>query len=208
MHALFYSSSALKSMLNGLMNIGMDIEVSEGLLRRATQRKLNSGTKVGDIIFILKNIIMQQAKKGDKVKVHYHGKLTSGETFDSSAGREPLEFEVGSGSVILGFDEGVTGMEVGEKKTINIPVEEAYGSRSDDMMIEFPKDRFPQDVEIEQGMQLMMSNGSGQNIPVIVSEIKEGSVILDANHPLAGEELIFDIELVEIVGGSPIILMP
>jgi len=195
-------------MLNGLMNIGMDIEVSEGLLRRATQRKLNSGTKVGDIIFILKNIIMQQAKKGDKVKVHYHGKLTSGETFDSSAGREPLEFEVGSGSVILGFDEGVTGMEVGEKKTINIPVEEAYGSRSDDMMIEFPKDRFPQDVEIEQGMQLMMSNGSGQNIPVIVSEIKEGSVILDANHPLAGEELIFDIELVEIVGGSPIILMP
>jgi len=195
-------------MLNGLMNIGMDIEVSEGLLRRATQRKLNSGTKVGDIIFILKNIIMQQAKKGDKVKVHYHGKLTSGETFDSSAGREPLEFEVGSGSVILGFDEGVTGMEVGEKKTINIPVEEAYGSRSDDMMIEFPKDRFPQDVEIEQGMQLMMSNGSGQNIPVIVSEIKESSVILDANHPLAGEELIFDIELVEIVGGSPIILMP
>ena len=151
---------------------------------------------------------MQHAKKGDKVKVHYHGKLTSGETFDSSAGREPLEFEVGSGSVILGFDEGVTGMEVGEKKTINIPVEEAYGSRSDDMMIEFPKDRFPQDVEIEQGMQLMMSNGSGQNIPVIVSEIKEGSVILDANHPLAGEELIFDIELVEIVGGSPIILMP
>ena len=110
--------------------------------------------------------------------------------------------------MILGFDEGVTGMEVGEKKTINIPVEEAYGSRSDDMMIEFPKDRFPQDVEIEQGMQLMMSNGSGQNIPVIVSEIKEGSVILDANHPLAGEELIFDIELVEIVGGSPIILMP
>jgi len=195
-------------MLNGLMNIGMDIEVSEGLLRRATQRKLNSGTKVGDIIFILKNIIMQHAKKGDKVKVHYHGKLTSGETFDSSAGREPLEFEVGSGSVILGFDEGVTGMEVGEKKTINIPVEEAYGSRSDDMMIEFPKDRFPQDVEIEQGMQLMMSNGSGQNIPVIVSEIKESSVILDANHPLAGEELIFDIELVEIVGGSPIILMP
>ena len=195
-------------MLNGLMNIGMDIEVSEGLLRRATQRKLNSGMKVGDIIFILKNIIMQQAKKGDKVKVHYHGKLMSGETFDSSAGREPLEFEVGSGSVIQGFDEGVTGMEVGEKKTINIPVEEAYGSRSDDMMIEFPKDRFPQDVEIEQGMQLMMSNGSGQNIPVIVSEIKEGSVILDANHPLAGEELIFDIELVEIVGGSPIILMP
>lgn len=149
---------------------------------------------------------MQQAKKGDTVKVHYHGKLTSGETFDSSSGREPLEFEVGSGSVIKGFDEGVTGMEVGQKKTINIPVNDAYGPRSDDMMIEFPKDRFPQNVEIEEGMQFMMSNGSGQNIPVTVSEIKESSVILDANHPLAGEELIFDIELVEIVEVSRIIM--
>ena len=151
---------------------------------------------------------MQQAKKGDTVKVHYHGKLTNGETFDTSSGREPLEFEVGGGSVIKGFDEGVAGMEVGEKRTINIPVEEAYGPRSEDMLIEFPKDRFPQDMEIEQGMQLMMSNGSGQNIPVIVTEIKDSSVILDANHPLAGEDLIFDIELVEIVGGSPIIIMP
>jgi len=151
---------------------------------------------------------MSQAKKGDKVKVHYHGKLTSGETFDSSSGREPLEFEVGSGSVIKGFDEGVTGMEVGEKKTINIPVDDAYGPRSEDMLIEFPKERFPNDMEIEQGMQLMMGNGSGQNIPVIVIEIKENSVILDANHPLAGEDLIFDIELVEITGASPLIIMP
>lgn len=151
---------------------------------------------------------MQQAQKGDKVKVHYHGKLTNGETFDSSNGREPLEFEVGSGTVIKGFDQGVDGMEVGEKKTINIPVEEAYGPRSEDMLIEFPKDRFPDDVAIEEGMQLMMSNGSGQNIPVIVTEIKEDSVILDANHPLAGEDLIFDIELVEIVGRSPLIIMP
>lgn len=151
---------------------------------------------------------MQQAKKGDKVKVHYHGKLTTGETFDSSSGKDPLEFEVGSGSVIKGFDEGVAGMEVGEKKTINIPVDEAYGARSEDMLIEFPKDRFPQGMEIEEGMQLMMSNGAGQNVPVIVNEIKETSVILDANHPLAGEALIFDIELVEIVGGSPIIIMP
>src|SRR5687767_2298613 len=111
---------------------------------------------------------MQQAKKGDKVKVHYHGRLTNGETFDSSAGREPLEFEVGSGMVIKGFDDGVNGMGVGEKKTINIPVDEAYGTRNDDMVIEYPKDRFPQDMQIEQGMQLMMSNGSGQNIPVVV----------------------------------------
>jgi peptidylprolyl isomerase len=156
----------------------------------------------------VKKLVMQQAKKGDKVRVHYHGKLTNGETFDSSTGRDPLEFEVGSGSVIKGFDEGVTGMQVGEKKTINIPVDEAYGQRSEEMMIEFPKDRFPGDMEIEAGMQLMMGNGSGQNIPVIVTEIKENSVILDANHPLAGEELVFDIELVEIVGGSPLIIMP
>jgi peptidylprolyl isomerase len=151
---------------------------------------------------------MQQAKKGDKVKVHYHGKLTSGETFDTSSGRDPLEFEVGSGSVIKGFDEGVKGMEVGERKTINIPVEEAYGPRSSDMLIEFPKEQFPQGMRIEEGMQLMMSNGSGQNIPVVVTEIKESSVILDANHPLAGEELIFDIELVEIVGDGPRIIIP
>jgi len=151
---------------------------------------------------------MQEAKKGDKVKVHYHGKLTNGETFDSSAGREPLEFEVGSGSVIKGFDEGASGMKVGEKKTINIPVDEAYGQRSEDMLIEFPKDRFPTDMEIKEGMQLMMSNGTGQNIPVIVTEVKDDAVILDANHPLAGEDLIFDIELVEIVGGKPLIIMP
>jgi len=151
---------------------------------------------------------MDEAKKGDKVKVHYHGKLTNGETFDSSAGREPLEFEIGSGSVIKGFDEGVSGMKVGEKKTINIPVDEAYGERSEDMLIEFPKDRFPKDMEIKEGMQLMMSNGTGQNIPVIVTEVKDDDVILDANHPLAGEELIFDIELVEIIGGKPLIIMP
>jgi peptidylprolyl isomerase len=156
----------------------------------------------------IKQTIMQEAKKGDKVKVHYHGKLTNGETFDSSAGREPLEFEVGSGSVIKGFDEGVSGMRVGEKKTINIPVDEAYGERSEDMLIEFPKDRFPKDMEIKEGMQLMMSNGTGQNIPVIVTEVKDDAVILDANHPLAGEELIFDIELVEIVGGKPLIIIP
>ena len=151
---------------------------------------------------------MQQAKKGDKVKVHYHGKLTNGETFDSSAGREPLEFEIGAGSVIKGFDDGVSGMKVGEKKTNNIPVDEAYGQRSEDMLIEFPKDRFPTDMEIKEGMQLMMSNGTGQNIPVIVAEVKDDGVILDANHPLAGEDLIFDIELVEIVGSKPLIITP
>jgi peptidylprolyl isomerase len=151
---------------------------------------------------------MKQVKKGDKVKVHYHGRLTSGETFDSSEGRQPLEFEVGSGSVIKGFDEGVTGMAVGEKKTVSIPVEEAYGPKNPEMLIEMPKDRFPEDMELEPGLPLMMSSGNGQDFQVVVAEIKEDAVLLDANHPLAGQELVFDLELVEIVGGSPLIIMP
>ncbi len=151
---------------------------------------------------------MQQVKKGDKVKIHYHGKLTNGETFDSSSGREPLEFEVGSGMVIVGFDTGVTGMNVGEKKTLNIPFDEAYGPKNPEMLIEMPKNRFPKDLDLEPGLPLMMSDGSGQNFQVVVAQVKEDSVVLDANHPLAGQDLIFDIELVEIVGGSPLIIMP
>jgi peptidylprolyl isomerase len=151
---------------------------------------------------------MAQVKKGDKVKVHYHGKLTSGETFDSSEGRSPLEFEVGSEMVIKGFDTGVTGMTVGEKKTINIPYNEAYGARNPEMVIEIPKERFPQDLEIEIGMPLMMSDQQGQQFQVTVVEIKETAVTLDANHPLARQDLVFHLELVEIVGESPLIIMP
>ena len=152
---------------------------------------------------------MQQVKSGDTVKVHYHGKLTNGTTFDSSEGREPLEFEVGSGMVIAGFDAGVTGMAVGDKKTIEIPVDEAYGAKQDDLLMEFPKTNFPADMVPEPGMSLNMSNGSGQNFPVVIREVRAGSVVLDANHPLAGEELTFDLELVEIKGGkSPLIIMP
>ena len=151
---------------------------------------------------------MQQVKSGDKVKVHYHGKLTSGETFDSSEGRSPLEFEVGGGMVIKGFDDGVTGMSAGEKKTLNIPFDEAYGPRNPEMIIEFPKDKFPADMPLEVGLPLMMSGAQGEQFQVVVSQIKEDSVMLDANHPLAGQDLIFDIELVEIVGGKPLIIMP
>jgi FKBP-type peptidyl-prolyl cis-trans isomerase 2 len=151
---------------------------------------------------------MKQVKSGDKVKVHYHGRLANGQTFDSSAGRAPLEFEVGSGMVIKGFDEGVTGMTVGEKKTINIPFAEAYGPVDANNIIDMPKDRFPPDMKLEIGMPLMMSDGGGQNFQVTVTEIKDDSVTLDANHPLAGKDLIFDLELVEIVGSSPLIIMP
>ena len=151
---------------------------------------------------------MQQAKSGDKVKVHYHGRLTSGETFDSSEGREPLEFEVGSGMVIKGFDDGVTGMKVGEKKTVNISAEQAYGEKNPDMVIEYPRSQFPSHIELKEGDQLVMSSASGQQFQVRIAEIKDDVVLLDANHPLAGEELIFDIELVEIVGSKPLIIMP
>jgi peptidylprolyl isomerase len=100
-------------------------------------------------------------------------------------------------------------MQVGEKKTVNIPVDEAYGQKQEDLLMEFPLDRFPSDMQPEVGMQLNMSNGDGQNFPVIIQEVREDSVVLDANHPLAGEDLTFDLELVEIKGGkSPLIIMP
>ncbi|MET0634758.1 MAG: peptidylprolyl isomerase [Chitinophagaceae bacterium] len=151
---------------------------------------------------------MQQVKSGDKVRVHYHGKLNNGETFDKSEGRDPLEFEVGSGQVIKGFDDGVTGMSIGEKKTILIPAENAYGPRNPEMLIEMPKERFPEDMELEVGMPLAMSDGQGQQFQVVITEIKDDAVMLDANHPLAGQDLTFDLELVEIVGGKPLIIMP
>ena len=149
---------------------------------------------------------MQQAQNGDKVRVHYHGKLRSGETFDSSEGKDPLEFTLGGGDVIRGFDEGVRGMQVGDKKTVEIAVDDAYGQKSQEMIIEFPKSQFPPDMNPQIGQQLMMSNGSGQSFPVTVTDLREESVILDANHPLAGQDLIFDIELVEIIPVSRIIM--
>jgi FKBP-type peptidyl-prolyl cis-trans isomerase 2 len=149
-----------------------------------------------------------QAKQGDSVKIHYTGRLTNGEQFDSSAGREPLAFDLGSGMVIKGFDDGVTGMTVGEKKTINIPPHEAYGEVNAEMIIEFPKANMPPEMVVEAGMQLMMNNGEGQQLPVVVREIKDEVIVIDANHPLAGQELIFDLELVEVKPKSSIILEP
>jgi FKBP-type peptidyl-prolyl cis-trans isomerase 2 len=138
-------------------------------------------------------------QSGDKIKIHYHGRLTDGTTFDSSDGRSPLEFTVGSGSVIKGFDDGVKGMLVGEKKTIEIPFLQAYGPEDPSMIIEFPIDRLPDDLKPEIGMQLNMNNAEGQQFPVTISDITDENIILNANHPLAGKDLIFDLELVEIV---------
>ena len=133
---------------------------------------------------------MQQAKKGDVVRVHYTGRLSSGEQFDSSAGREPLEFTVGAGQMIRGFDAGVEGMSIGEKKIINIAFQDGYGPRNEEAVIEFP---------MEPGMQLTLQNQQGHPVPVVVSEVREDIVVLDANHSLAGKDLVFDVELVEIV---------
>ena len=142
---------------------------------------------------------MKQVKEGDVVKVHYTGKLINGEQFDSSVERgEPLEFTVGAGQMIKGFDAAMPGMNLGEKKTINIAPEDGYGPRSEEAIIPFPKENIPADMKLEPGMQLTLSNQDGQPVPVIVVEVKDDVVVLDANHFLAGQELIFDIELVEI----------
>ncbi len=142
---------------------------------------------------------METAQQGNTVKVHYTGRLTDGTVFDSSAGREPLEFTIGSGMVIKGFDDGVTNMKIGEKKTVEIPVNEAYGPANPEMIMEFPKTQLPEDMPLEIGAMLQMSDQSGNVFPVVLSEIKEETVMIDANHSLAGKDLIFDLELVAIV---------
>jgi len=141
---------------------------------------------------------MKQVKEGDVVKVHYTGRLKTGEEFDSSANREPLEFTVGAGQMIKGFDKALPGMNVGDKKTINISPEEGYGERIAEAVIEFPKENIPEDMKLEPGMNLTLSNQDGQPVPVVVKEIRDDVVVLAANHFLAGENLEFDIELVEI----------
>lgn len=141
---------------------------------------------------------MAEVKNGDTVMVHYTGKLTNGEQFDSSIGREPLEFTVGAGQMIQGFDDATRGMKVGEKKTIHIAPENGYGSKDPDAIIEFPRDKVPADLKLEVGQTLTLSNHEGQPVPVVVKEVKDDIVVLDANHFLAGQELVFDIELMEI----------
>jgi peptidylprolyl isomerase len=157
-----------------------------------------------------KKFYMSTVKQGDKVQVHYTGRLTTGEQFDSSAGRDPLEFTVGAGQMIKGFDAGVEGMGIGDKKTLNIPALEAYGEWDEENVIEFPKENIPPDMQLEIGMELMLRDNYGRPVPVKVHEVLEETVRLDANHQLAGKELVFDIEIVSLngqTGGSKIILL-
>mgnify|MGYP005989452445 CR=1 FL=1 len=138
------------------------------------------------------------AKTGDSVRIHYTGTLSDESVFDSSEGREPLEFTLGSGMVIKGFDDGVTGMAVGEKKTVNIPCVDAYGVINPEMMQDVPREQIPAEIPLEVGLQLQMQAPDGHVMPVTVVKITEESVTLDANHALAGKDLTFALELVSI----------
>jgi peptidylprolyl isomerase len=138
-------------------------------------------------------------ESGQKVKIHYTGTLDDGSQFDSSAGRDPLEFEMGAGMVIPGFEKGVQGMEVGEKKTIHIPAEEAYGERREEMIMQFERSQLPDGLEPTVGMGLQMQGPQGQPVAVMITAVDEENITIDANHQLAGQNLNFELELIEIV---------
>ncbi len=141
---------------------------------------------------------MAQARQGDTVHIHYTGRLMDGTMFDSSRDRDPLEITLGQGTVIPGFEKAVEGMSVGDQKTARIPVDEAYGPRRDELVMEVPRDRLPDGLDPQPGQQLRMQTPDGQAVPVIVAEAGERSIRIDANHPLAGEDLEFDLLLVKI----------
>jgi FKBP-type peptidyl-prolyl cis-trans isomerase 2 len=143
-------------------------------------------------------IIMTQVKNGDTVSIHYTGTLNDGTTFDSSEGRDPLAFQVGSGQIIPGLDSAMPGMAVGDKKTVNVPCDQAYGPVNPDMRQQVQRTEIPAEIPTEVGTRLQMQDQNGQVIPVVVVDANETTVTLDANHPLAGQDLTFAIELVEI----------
>ncbi len=140
-----------------------------------------------------------QAENGDVVQVHYTGKLADGTVFDSSVGREPLESTLGAGQIIPGFEQAVLGMKVGESKTVTIPAAEAYGPRFDDMLVEIPRDRLPSGKTPEVGQQLGVNRADGGVTIVTITGVSDNTVTIDANHPLAGKDLTFEIELVKIL---------
>lgn len=141
---------------------------------------------------------MTQAKDGDNVKVHYTGKLDDGTVFDSSVDRDPLEFTIGSGMIIPGFEQAVIGMAPGDSKTELIPSDNAYGPYLEEMVLTVEREQIPLEIEPEIGQQLQLQHPTGQVIPVVITEVSPETVTLNANHPLAGENLTFEISLVEI----------
>jgi FKBP-type peptidyl-prolyl cis-trans isomerase 2 len=138
------------------------------------------------------------ANDGNTVKVHYTGTLEDGTTFDTSVGSEPLEFTLGEGRLIQGFEDAVRGMQVGQSKTVTIPSEEAYGQHLDDLVLTVEREQLPEDLNPEVGQQLQLQQANGRTAVVIVTEVSETNITVDANHPLAGKDLTFEIEIVEI----------
>ena len=134
--------------------------------------------------------------QGSTVEVHYTGKLTNDEDFDSSEGKEPLKFEVGSGQIIPGFENAILGKNVGDKVTVSIDPTQAYGDVREDLLVKVPFDKMPGDVEV--GQTLQADSGQGQPVMVVVEQVNEDHVVINGNHPLAGKELVFDIEIVSV----------
>jgi FKBP-type peptidyl-prolyl cis-trans isomerase 2 len=161
---------------------------------------LRAKEKISISNFYKEELYMAQAINGDKIKVHYSGKFEDGTEFDTSKEREPLEFTLGSGAVIPGFEKSIIGMEIGEKKTVTIPAEEAYGLRHEELIWKREKTEFPEGVTPAVGKQvgIRLNQPDAPLINALITEVSEDNVTLDANHPLAGKTLVFDIELVGI----------
>ncbi|PWJ20756.1 FKBP-type peptidyl-prolyl cis-trans isomerase [Jannaschia seohaensis] len=141
---------------------------------------------------------MTQATAGSTVSLHYTGTLADGTTFDSSKGRDPLTFKMGAGQIIPGLEAAVDGMAEGDSKTVTIPAADAYGARRDDATQQVPREAVPDHIPLDLGTQLQVQTQDGQTMPVTVAEVTEDHVVLDANHPLAGHDLTFDVELVKV----------
>lgn len=145
---------------------------------------------------------MTQAKHGDTVRIHYTGRLTDGTQFDSSQGREPLEFQLGSGQIIKGLDAQVQGMAVGDSATVSIPADDAYGPHRPEAVQTVPRDRIPPSIDLSIGARLQATGGDGQPLQLTVVGVDDAEVTVDANHPLAGKDLVFDVELVEVIAAA------
>lgn len=141
---------------------------------------------------------MSQVKEKDTVKVHYTGKLADGQVFDSSEGKDPIEFTLGQGQLIPGFENGLIDMKLNEKKTVNIPMTEAYGEPRAELIQEVEKSQLPPEITPEVGMGLVSKGPDGQEMNLLVAEVKDDTIVVDGNHPLAGKDLVFDLEVVEI----------